>query len=56
MRRGPADRYDRSVDAELGDPVIVEFPLREDGWVAVHSPADGIPGKRDGVRAVADGR
>jgi hypothetical protein len=27
----------------MSDPVIVEFPLRGDGWVAVQSPADRIP-------------
>jgi hypothetical protein len=25
------------------DPVVVEFPLRGEGWVAVNSPADRIP-------------
>jgi murein DD-endopeptidase MepM/ murein hydrolase activator NlpD len=28
---------------ELGDPVVVELPLRGEGWVAVNSPADRIP-------------
>lgn len=28
---------------ELANPVVVEFPLRGDEWVAVNSPADRIP-------------
>lgn len=28
---------------ELANPVVVDFPLRGDGWVAVTSPADRIP-------------
>jgi hypothetical protein len=28
---------------ELRNPVVVEFPLRGEGWVAVISPADRIP-------------
>ena len=28
---------------ELSDAVVVEFPLRGEGWVAVNSPADRIP-------------
>jgi hypothetical protein len=28
---------------ELADAVVVEFPLRGEGWVAVNSPADRIP-------------
>jgi hypothetical protein len=28
---------------ELANPVVVEFPLRGEGWVAVNSPADRIP-------------
>ncbi len=28
---------------ELADPVVVEFPLRGEGWVAVNSPRDRIP-------------
>lgn len=28
---------------ELANPVVVEFPLRDEGWVAVNSPADRIP-------------
>ena len=28
---------------ELDSPVIVDFPLRGEGWVAVNSPADRIP-------------
>jgi murein DD-endopeptidase MepM/ murein hydrolase activator NlpD len=31
------------VDDELANPVVVAFPLRGDGWVAVTSPADRIP-------------
>jgi len=28
---------------ELSNPVVVAFPLRGEGWVAVNSPADRIP-------------
>ena len=28
---------------ELRDAVVVAFPLRGEGWVAVNSPADRIP-------------
>jgi hypothetical protein len=28
---------------ELADAIVVEFPLRGDGWVAVNSPGDRIP-------------
>jgi murein DD-endopeptidase MepM/ murein hydrolase activator NlpD len=28
---------------ELSDPVVVDFPLRGEGWIAVTSPADRIP-------------
>lgn len=28
---------------ELADPIIVDFPLRGGGWVAVTSPADRVP-------------
>ena len=28
---------------ELSNAVVVEFPLRGEGWVAVNSPADRIP-------------
>lgn len=28
---------------ELTDPVVVDFPLRGEGWVAVTSPADRVP-------------
>ncbi len=28
---------------ELSNPVVVEFPLRGEGWVAVNSPADRVP-------------
>ena len=28
---------------ELSDAVVVEFPLRGEGWVAINSPADRIP-------------
>jgi hypothetical protein len=31
------------VSAELASPVVVAFPLRGEGWVAVNSPADRIP-------------
>jgi murein DD-endopeptidase MepM/ murein hydrolase activator NlpD len=31
------------VTHELAHPVVVEFPLRGEGWVAVNSPADRIP-------------
>jgi hypothetical protein len=31
------------VTAELAHPVVVEFPLSGEGWVAVNSPADRIP-------------
>jgi Peptidase family M23 len=31
------------VDGELSNPVVVAFPLRGEGWVAVNSPADRIP-------------
>lgn len=37
------DHYDRPVVAELAAPVVVAFPLRGEGWVAVTSPADRIP-------------
>jgi hypothetical protein len=37
------DGYDWHVDAELVSPVVVAFPLRGEGWVAVTSPADRIP-------------
>jgi hypothetical protein len=29
--------------SELADPVVVDFPLRGERWVAVNSPADRIP-------------
>jgi hypothetical protein len=29
--------------AEVSDPVVVEFPLRGDGWMAVTTPAARIP-------------
>jgi hypothetical protein len=35
--------YDRGVMRDAQSPVIVEFPLRGDGWVAVNSPADRVP-------------
>ena len=35
--------YDGRVASELSNPVVVEFPLRGEGWVAVNSPADRIP-------------
>ena len=28
---------------ELASPIVVDFPLRGEGWVAVNSPADRIP-------------
>jgi hypothetical protein len=31
------------VHEELRSPVVVEFPLRGEGWVAVTSPADRVP-------------
>jgi Peptidase family M23 len=31
------------VAGELSNAVVVEFPLRGEGWVAVNSPADRIP-------------
>jgi len=31
------------VVAELANPVVVEFPLRGEGWIAVTSPADRVP-------------
>lgn len=31
------------VHTELANPVVVEFPLRGEGWVAVNSPGDRIP-------------
>jgi murein DD-endopeptidase MepM/ murein hydrolase activator NlpD len=31
------------VTDELADAVVVEFPLRGEGWVAVNSPGDRIP-------------
>ena len=31
------------MDSELASPVVVEFPLRGEGWVALNSPADRIP-------------
>jgi murein DD-endopeptidase MepM/ murein hydrolase activator NlpD len=31
------------VVGELANAVVVEFPLRDEGWVAVNSPADRIP-------------
>ena len=35
--------YDHGVMGEPESPVVVGFPLRGDGWVAVNSPADRIP-------------
>ena len=35
--------YDRRVADELSNAVVVAFPLRGEGWVAVNSPADRIP-------------
>lgn len=35
--------YDRHMNPELEDAVVVDFPLRGEGWVAVTSPADRIP-------------
>ena len=35
--------YDHSVDGELGEAVVVEFPLRGERWVAVTTPGDRIP-------------
>jgi hypothetical protein len=46
MRRSshpPLTRYDRPEMAESAPPVVVAFPLRGEGWVAVTSPADRIP-------------
>jgi hypothetical protein len=31
------------VVSELADPVVVDFPLRGEGWIAVTSPADRVP-------------
>lgn len=31
------------VSHELDDPVVVEFPLRGEGWLAVTTPADRVP-------------
>lgn len=31
------------MNPDLASPVIVDFPLRGEGWVAVNSPADRIP-------------
>ena len=35
--------YYRSMSDELANPVVVDFPLRDDWWVAVNSPADRFP-------------
>jgi murein DD-endopeptidase MepM/ murein hydrolase activator NlpD len=35
--------YDSGVAGDLSNAVVVEFPLRGEGWVAVQSPADRIP-------------
>lgn len=35
--------HDRDGTGPARSPVIVEFPLRGEGWVAVNSPADRIP-------------
>ena len=35
--------YDRGLMRDTPSPVIVEFPLRGEGWVAVTSPADRVP-------------
>jgi len=37
------DPYHETVIGESATPVIVSFPLRGDGWVAITSPADRIP-------------
>ncbi len=37
------DRYARTVSRALDDPVVVAFPLRGEGWVAVTTPAARIP-------------
>jgi murein DD-endopeptidase MepM/ murein hydrolase activator NlpD len=34
---------DRRVMGELDDPVVVDFPLRGEGWCAYNSPATRIP-------------
>lgn len=34
---------DRCVAGELAKAVVFEFPLRDEGWVAVNSPADRVP-------------
>ncbi len=36
-------RYDRRMSSELAGAVVVEFPLRGEGWLAVTSPGDRIP-------------
>jgi murein DD-endopeptidase MepM/ murein hydrolase activator NlpD len=40
---GGLSGYDRSVVAEPSEPVVVAFPLRGEGWIAVNSPADRVP-------------
>jgi hypothetical protein len=35
--------YDHDVASELDSPVVVEFPLRGERWVAVNTPGDRIP-------------
>jgi hypothetical protein len=45
LRRRRGRRYARGMatDAELRHPVIVDFPLRGEGWMAVTTPAHRIP-------------
>jgi hypothetical protein len=38
-----SSRTIRSMSSELDDAVIVDFPLRGEGWVAVTTPGDRIP-------------
>ncbi len=35
--------YDSRMAVDLSNAVVVEFPLRGEGWIAVNSPADRIP-------------
>jgi hypothetical protein len=42
-RQRPRNSSIGSVNEELTSPVIVGFPLRGEGWVAVNSPGDRVP-------------
>ena len=42
-RQRPGNSSIGSVSHELASTMVVEFPLRGEGWVAVNSPADRVP-------------